>query len=66
MFGIFITFHPDLRRLLTDYGFSGYPLRKDFPLTGYLELIYSDSVKNTIYCKVELTQEYRNYYFYNP
>jgi NADH-quinone oxidoreductase subunit C len=66
MFGIFITFHPDLRRLLTDYGFSGYPLRKDFPLTGYLELIYSDAVKNTIYSKVELTQEYRNYYFYNP
>jgi NADH:ubiquinone oxidoreductase subunit C len=57
--GIFIYFHPDLRRLLTDYGFSAYPLRKDFPLTGYNESVYSDFVKNIIKKKVELTQELR-------
>jgi NADH-quinone oxidoreductase subunit C len=66
MFGIFIILHPDLRRILTDYGFSGYPLRKDFPLTGYVELMYSDFVKNTVYKKVELTHEFRTYFYYNP
>lgn len=59
MYGIIILYHPDLRRILTDYGFSGFPLRKDFPLTGYQELVYSDYIKNTEYRNVELTQEFR-------
>lgn len=66
MYGIFVVLHPDLRRILTDYGFTGYPLRKDFPLTGYVELMYSDIVKNPVYKKVELTQEFRTYFYYNP
>ena len=57
MFGIFILEHLDLRRLLTDYGFEGYPLRKDFPLTGYKEVLYSDFDKNVIYRPVELIQD---------
>lgn len=60
-FGIFFLFNNDLRRILTDYGFKGYPLRKDFPLTGYLEMYYDDN-QNRICChQLELSQEYRNY-----
>jgi len=59
MFGIYFTNHPDLRRVLTDYGFRGHPLRKDFPVTGFLERRYSDMHKRTIYEKVNLAQEYR-------
>jgi NADH:ubiquinone oxidoreductase subunit C len=66
IFGIFILFHTDLRRLLTDYGFEGYPLRKDFPLTGYKEVLYSDFNKNVIYRSTELIQNYRIYKFSNP
>ena len=60
MFGVFILFHPDLRRILTDYGFRWFPLRKDFPLSGIEEMNYSDFIKNTKYFRVELTQEFRN------
>ena len=56
--------HKDLRRILTDYGFKGFPLRKDFPLTGYLELRYSEDLKYTRYQKVFLLQEYRIFNFY--
>jgi NADH-quinone oxidoreductase subunit C len=66
MYGIFVVLHPDLRRILTDYGFSGFPLRKDFPLSGYVELMYSDQQKNPVYKKVELTQEFRAYNYSNP
>nr|YP_009118055.1 NADH dehydrogenase subunit 9 [Paracercomonas marina]AJF22841.1 NADH dehydrogenase subunit 9 [Paracercomonas marina] len=59
MYGIMFLYHPDLRRILTDYGFSGFPLRKDFPLTGFKEVIYSDYNKNTEYRDVELSQEFR-------
>lgn len=59
MFGIFFENHPDLRRILTDYGFDGFPLRKDFPLSGYLELRYSDTNKKILYEPVQLSQEYR-------
>ncbi len=60
MFGIFILFHPDIRRILTDYGFKWFPLRKDFPLTGIKEMNYSDFIKNTKYFRVELMQDFRN------
>jgi len=63
MFGIFFYKHPDLRRILTDYGFLGFPLRKDFPLSGFLELYYDDSQKRLIYEPVSLAQEYRNFDF---
>ncbi len=66
MFGIFFSNHPDLRRLLTDYGFEGHPLRKDFPLTGYTEVRYSQSNKQVIYEPVSLTQEFRNFDFESP
>jgi len=66
MFGIFFVAHPDLRRILTDYGFEGHPLRKDFPLTGYVELFYDDSKKRIVYEPVSLAQEYRNFDFVNP
>ena len=66
MYGIMILYHPDLRRILTDYGFSGFPLRKDFPLTGYQELVYSDYSKNTEYRNVELTQEFRKTAYDKP
>lgn len=66
MFGIRFTGHPDLRRLLTDYGFQGYPLRKDFPLTGYVEVRYDDEAKRVIYEPVKLNQEFRNFDFESP
>lgn len=65
MFGIFFENHPDLRRILTDYGFNGYPLRKDFPLTGYLEMRYDDSQKRIVFEPIEMTQEYRVFHFRN-
>ncbi|KAN0016439.1 hypothetical protein ACTFIU_006406 [Dictyostelium citrinum] len=63
MFGIYFEKHPDLRRILTDYGFVGYPLKKDFPITGYLEVYYDVADKKIIYKPIELMQEYRNYNF---
>lgn len=66
MFGIRFDGHPDLRRLLTDYGFSGHPLRKDFPLTGHVELRYDDDVKRCVYEPVNLVQEFRNFDFLSP
>lgn len=66
MYGIVFSEHPDLRRLLTDYGFQGYPLRKDFPLTGYQEVRYDDAQKRVIYEPVRLTQEFRNFDFESP
>jgi NADH:ubiquinone oxidoreductase subunit C len=59
LFGLFFYYNKDLRRILTDYGFTGYPFRKDFPLTGYVELRYSDEMQNLIYEPVELSQNYR-------
>lgn len=59
MFGVFFRNHPDLRRILTDYGFKGHPLRKDFPMTGYVEVRYDDFLKRILYEEVSLTQEYR-------
>lgn len=66
LFGVFFFEHKDLRRILTDYGFEGHPLRKDFPLTGFLELLYDDSKKKLVYEPVSLAQEFRNYEFTNP
>ena len=66
LFGIFFENHPDLRRILTDYGFSGHPLRKDFPLTGFLEVYYNDSTKRMNYEPVELSQEYRSFVLQSP
>lgn len=66
MYGIQFSGHPDLRRILTDYGFEGYPLRKDFPLTGYTEVRYDDLQKRVVYEPVQLTQEYRNFDFLSP
>lgn len=63
MYGIYFFLNKDLRRILTDYGFHGYPLRKDFPLTGYLEVFYDDNQKRISYQLVELSQEYRNFNF---
>ena len=63
MNGIFFENHPDLRRILTDYGFEGYPLRKDFPLSGYTEVRYDDSQKRVISESIEMTQEYRVFNF---
>jgi NADH-quinone oxidoreductase subunit C len=66
MYGIFFSGHPDLRRLLTDYGFQGYPLRKDFPLTGHVEVRYDDEKKKVVYEPVRLTQEFRSFDFESP
>jgi NADH-quinone oxidoreductase subunit C len=66
MYGISFQDHPDLRRILTDYGFSGYPLRKDFPLTGHTEVRYSEDKKKVISEPVKLDQEYRNFDFDSP
>jgi len=66
MFGIYFVNHYDLRRILTDYGFEGFPLRKDFPLTGYVELRYDEKEKRIVYEPVELTQEYRYFEFTSP
>jgi NADH-quinone oxidoreductase subunit C len=66
MYGIVFSGHPDLRRILTDYGFEGYPLRKDFPLTGYVEVRYDDAAKRVVYEPVKLVQEYRNFDFLSP
>jgi len=66
MYGILFSGHPDLRRILTDYGFQGYPLRKDFPLTGYVEVRYDDEEKRVVYQPVKLTQEFRSFDFESP
>ena len=66
MFGILFTGHPDLRRILTDYGFRGYPLRKDFPTTGYTEVRYDEAQKRVVYEPVSLVQEYRQFDFMSP
>ena len=66
MYGIVFTGHPDMRRLLTDYGFEGYPLRKDFPLTGHKEVRYDDQQKSVVYEPVSLVQEYRNFDYVSP
>ncbi|WP_420409619.1 NADH-quinone oxidoreductase subunit C [Hoeflea sp.] len=66
LYGILFTGHPDLRRILTDYGFEGYPLRKDFPLTGFVEVRYNDEAKRVVYEPVELKQEFRNFDFLSP
>jgi NADH-quinone oxidoreductase subunit C len=66
LYGIAFTGHPDMRRLLTDYGFDGHPLRKDFPLTGFVEVRYDDELKRVVYSPVSLTQEFRNFDFLSP
>jgi len=66
LYGIYFADHPDLRRILTDYGFEGHPLRKDFPLTGYVEVRYDDAQKRVVYEPVKLTQDFRTFDFLSP
>ena len=66
LFGIIFEDHPDLRRIMTDYNFEGHPLRKDFPLTGNVEIRYDDLEKKIVYEPVKLTQEYRNFDYMSP
>jgi NADH-quinone oxidoreductase subunit C len=66
LYGVLFTGHPDMRRILTDYGFEGYPLRKDFPLTGFVELRYDDEQKRVVYQPVRLSQELRSFDFLSP
>lgn len=66
MYGVYFTGHPDLRRILTDYGFDGHPLRKDFPLTGYVEMRYDEEQKRVIYEPVKLPQDFRSFDFLSP
>ena len=66
LFGVLFSGHPDLRRILTDYGFEGHPLRKDFPLTGHVEVRYDDEAKRVVYQPVRLTQDFRTFDFLSP
>src|ERR1043166_8076706 len=66
LYGVLFVGHPDMRRILTDYGFEGYPLRKDFPLTGFVEVRWDDEVKLVVYNPVRLSQEFRNFDFLSP
>lgn len=66
LYGVFFSDHPDLRRILTDYGFEGHPLRKDFPLTGFVELRYDNEQKRVVYECVQLTQDFRSFDFLSP
>ena len=66
LYGVLFSGHPDLRRILTDYGFAGHPLRKDFPLTGYVEVRYDDEAKRVVYEPVKLVQEFRSFDYLSP